>query len=156
MLMFTLVVSCLTTSNLHRFMDLTWLDINYKRKKKTVRNTNTWRINNTLLNTQQVTEEIKREMKKSSRNKWQWKHDNSKPMKVKVNHSVVSNSLRPYGLSPPAFSVHGIPGKNTGVGSYFLLQEILPTQGSNPGLPHCRQTLYWLSHQGNHKTYGMQ
>ena len=38
------------------------LDITYK--KKTVRNTNTWRLNNTLLNTQQVTEEIKREIKK--------------------------------------------------------------------------------------------
>ena len=40
------------------------------------------------------------------------------------------------------------PGKNTGMGCYFLLQEILPTQGSNPGLPHCRQTLHPLvSHQ---------
>ena len=34
------------------------LDINYK--KKTVRNTNTWRLNNTFLNNQQVTEEIKK------------------------------------------------------------------------------------------------
>ena len=25
----------------------------------------------------------------------------------------------------------------------------LPTQGSNPGLPHCRQTLYRLNHQGS-------
>ena len=39
------------------------LDINYE-KKKTVRNTNTWRLNNTFLNNQQVTEEIKREIKK--------------------------------------------------------------------------------------------
>ena len=38
------------------------LDINYK--KKTVRNTNTGRLNNTFLNSQQVTEEIKREIKK--------------------------------------------------------------------------------------------
>ena len=38
------------------------LDINYK--EKTVRNTNTWRLNNTFLNNQQVTEEIKREIKK--------------------------------------------------------------------------------------------
>ena len=38
------------------------LGINYK--KKTVRNTNTWRLNNTFLNNQQVTEEIKREIKK--------------------------------------------------------------------------------------------
>ena len=38
-------------------------------------------------------------------------------------------------------------GKNTGVGCYALLQGILPTQGSNPALPHCRQILYHLSHQ---------
>ena len=38
------------------------LDINYK--KKTVRNTNTWRLDNTFLNNQQVPEEIKREIKK--------------------------------------------------------------------------------------------
>jgi len=33
------------------------------------------------------------------------------------------------------------PGRNTGVGCHFLVQEIFPTQGSNPGLPHCRQML---------------
>ena len=38
------------------------LDINYK--KKTVRNTNTWRLNNMFLNNKQVTKEIKREIKK--------------------------------------------------------------------------------------------
>ena len=38
------------------------LDINYENK--IVRNTNTWRLNNMFLNNQQVTEEIKREMKK--------------------------------------------------------------------------------------------
>ena len=32
---------------------------------------------------------------------------------------------------------------------HFLLQGIFPTQGSNLGLPHCRQTLYCLSHQGS-------
>ena len=37
------------------------VDIHYK--KKTVRNTDTWRLNNTFLNNQQVTEEIKREIK---------------------------------------------------------------------------------------------
>ena len=41
-------------------------------------------------------------------------------------------------------------GKSTGVGCHFLLQGIFPTQGSNPGLPHCRQMLYRLSHQGSH------
>ena len=41
------------------------LDINYKKKKKKpLRNTNIWRLNNTFLNNQQVTEEIKREIKK--------------------------------------------------------------------------------------------
>ena len=39
------------------------------------------------------------------------------------------------------------PGNSTGVDCHFLLQGIFPTQGSNPGLPHCRQTLYRLSHQ---------
>ena len=41
------------------------------------------------------------------------------------------------------------PGKNVGVGSHSFLQGIFPTQGSNPGLLHCRQILYHLSHQGN-------
>ena len=40
-------------------------------------------------------------------------------------------------------------GQNTGVGSLFLLQGIFPTQGSNPGLPHCRRILYQLSHKGS-------
>ena len=31
----------------------------------------------------------------------------------------------------------------------FLHQGIFPTQESNPGLWHCRQTLYCLSHQGS-------
>ena len=38
------------------------LDINYK--KKTVKNTNTWRLNNTLVNNQDNTEEIKEEIQK--------------------------------------------------------------------------------------------
>ena len=41
-------------------------------------------------------------------------------------------------------------GKSTGVGCHFLLQRIFQTQGSNLGLPHCRQTLYCLSHQGKY------
>ena len=43
------------------------------------------------------------------------------------------------------------PGQNTGVGSLSLLQGIFPTQGLNPGLPHCRQILYQLSHKGRIK-----
>ena len=41
------------------------------------------------------------------------------------------------------------PDQNTGVGSLSLLQGIFPTQGLNQGLPHCRQTLYQLSHKGS-------
>ena len=52
--------------------------------------------------------------------------------------------------SPPGSSVHGdSPGKNTGVGCHALLQGIFPTQGLNPGLPHCRWILYQLSYQGS-------
>ena len=43
------------------------------------------------------------------------------------------------------------PGQNTGVGSHSLFQEIFPTQGSNPGLLHCRRVLYQLSHKGSPK-----
>ena len=54
--------------------------------------------------------------------------------------------------SPPGSSVHGDSiGKNTGMGCHALLQGIVPTQGSNPGLPYCEQILYRLSHQGSQK-----
>ena len=43
----------------------------------------------------------------------------------------------------------GSPGKNAGVGSHSLLQGIFPTQGSNPGLLHCRQVPYHLDHWGS-------
>ena len=39
------------------------------------------------------------------------------------------------------------PGKNTGVGCHALLQGIFLTQGSNPGLLHCRQILYCLNYR---------
>ena len=61
------------------------------------------------------------------------------------SHSVMSNSLRPCGLYSPWTS----SGQNTGMGSLSLFQGIFPTQGLKPGLPHCRQILYQLSHQGN-------
>ena len=70
--------------------------------------------------------------------------------------SVMSDSLWAQTLcSPPDSSVHGdSPGKNTGVGYHALFQGIFPTQGSNPGLLHCKWILYCLSHQGSpHLTY---
>ena len=45
-------------------------------------------------------------------------------------------------------SIPGL-GRSPGVDCHFLLQGIFPTQGSNPGLPHCRQTLYRLNHLGS-------
>ena len=47
------------------------------------------------------------------------------------------------------YSLGNSPGQNSGVGSLSLLQGIFPTQESKPGLPHCRQILYQLSHQGS-------
>ena len=46
------------------------------------------------------------------------------------------------------YSPWNSPGQNTGVGSLCLLKGIFLTQGSNPGLLHCRQILYQLSHKG--------
>ena len=53
------------------------------------------------------------------------------------------DSLQPHGLYSPWNS----PSQNTAVGSLSLLQGIFPSQGSNPGLPHCRRILYRLNHQ---------
>ena len=61
------------------------------------------------------------------------------------------------GIEPryPTLQVDSLPSKpsgkpkNTGVGSCSLFQRIFPTQGSSLNLPHCRQILYHLSHQGS-------
>ena len=67
-----------------------------------------------------------------------------------VSRSVVSDSLRACELWPASLLCPwNSPGKNTGMGSHSFLQEIFLIQGSNPGLLHCRQILYCLSHQGN-------
>ena len=68
----------------------------------------------------------------------------------KWSRSVVSDSLQPHGLWLTRFlRPWHFPGKNTGVGCHFLLQEIFPTQGLNLGLLYSRQTFYHLSHQGS-------
>ena len=66
----------------------------------------------------------------------------------KVKWSEVAQSCptlcNPMDYSPPGSSVleeWNFPGKNIGVGFHFLLQGLFLTQGSNPGLLHCRQTL---------------
>ena len=61
------------------------------------------------------------------------------------SHSVGSSSLQPHRLYSPWNS----PGQNTGVNNLFLLHGIIPTQGSKPGLQHCRHIFYRLSHKGS-------
>ena len=76
------------------------LDINYK--KKTVRNTNTWRLNNTFLNNQQVTEEIKREIKKF----------------LETNDNVNTTTQNLWGAAKAV-----LRGKFTAIQSYIKKQE---------------------------------
>ena len=75
-----------------------------------------------------------------------WCLDQEDPLEKKSeSRSVMSNFLQPHGLYSPWNS----PGQNTGLSCHFLLQGIFPTQGSHPGLPHCRWILYQLSHKGS-------
>ena len=64
-----------------------------------------------------------------------------------LSHFRLCNSMDTRLLGPWDFL-----GKSIGVGCHFLLQKIFPTQGSNPGLPHCRQMLYHLHHHGSPKS----
>ena len=68
------------------------------------------------------------------------------PLKV-LSHSVVSNSATPWTVA--FWALWNFPGKNTGVGNLSLLQGIFLTQGPNPGLAHCGQIFYHLSHLGS-------
>ena len=75
------------------------LEINYNKKFKKNKQTKKHKymeIKQHISNNQQVTEEIKREIKKTSRNKSYWKHDNSKPMgcsKSRSKRKVYSNTI---------------------------------------------------------------
>ena len=63
--------------------------------------------------------------------------------------------MRGYNTVTPGTVAHQFPlsmgfsRQDTGVGCYFLLQGIFPTQESNPDLLHCRQILYLLSYEGS-------
>ena len=63
------------------------------------------------------------------------------------SRSVVPDSLQPHGL----YGLWNSPGQSTAVGILSLLHGIFPTQGSNPGLLHCRRILDQLSYQGSPK-----
>ena len=67
-----------------------------------------------------------------------------------LNSSLLSTLCNPMDCSPPGPFVHGeSPVANARVGCHALLQGIFLTQGSSPGLLHCRQILNHLSHQGS-------
>ena len=71
------------------------------------------------------------------------------PLKVLVTQSCPT-LCNPMECSLPGSSVHvDSPGKNTGMGCHSILQGIFLTQGLNLALPHCRQILYRLSHEGS-------
>ena len=62
----------------------------------------------------------------------------------------MSDSLWPHGQWPTKLLCPwNSPDKNTGVGCHSFIQGIFLTQGLNLDLPHCRQILYHLSHQGS-------
>ena len=67
--------------------------------------------------------------------------------KWKWSRSVMSDSLWPHGhQAPPSM---GFSRQEYWSGLPFPSPGNYPSQGSNPGLPHCGQTLYHLSHQGS-------
>ena len=86
---------------------------------------------------------------------WQQKQSNQSKLErwdsIILHSSVHQNEVKSLSCVPP----HGLYnpwnslGQNTWVGSCSLLQGTFPTQGSDPGLPHCRQILYQLSHKGS-------
>ena len=87
---------------------------------------------------------------KASEIKWNVQRELLQSTASSESRSVVSDSLWPPGLYPSRLLCSwNSPGKNTGVVCHALLQGIFPTQGLNPDLPHCRQILHHLSHQGS-------
>ena len=70
----------------------------------------------------------------------------SHPKEVKVIQSCLTL------CDPMDYTVHGtLQARTLELGSLSFLQGIFPTQGLNSGLPHCRQSLYQLSHKGSPK-----
>ena len=69
-----------------------------------------------------------------------WRQEKVK-VKVKVKVKSCPTLCYPWTVVPKLLRPWDSSGKNTGVGCHFLLQRIFLTQGSNPGFPHCRQTV---------------
>ena len=72
-----------------------------------------------------------------------------KDVSMNIKCWFVNRKVKVAQSCPTLCSPWNSPGQNTGVGSLSLLQGIFPTQGLIPGLPHCRQILYQLSHKGS-------
>ena len=70
-----------------------------------------------------------------------------------VNCSVISDSATLWTVACQAPLSMEFSSQNRGVVCHSLLQGIFLTQGSNPGLLHCRQILCHLSHQGSPNCY---
>ena len=79
-----------------------------------------------------------------------WKDPLEEGMAIHSSILACPTLCDPMDRSPPGSSVHGILQARTleWIAISFS-RGIFPTQGSNPGLLHCRQTLYPLSHQGS-------
>ena len=76
------------------------------------------------------------------------KHYKSITVHTYMNAQSCPTLCNPMDCGPPGSSVHGIQySKNTAVGCHSLLQGISLIQGLNPGLLHCKQIPYHLSHQ---------
>ena len=65
-----------------------------------------------------------------------------RPESERVSHSVLSHSAVPWTVACQVPLSLGFSRQEYCCGSHSLLQGIFLTQGSNPGLPHCRQILY--------------
>ena len=110
-------------------------------------------VPDTLLPPGKILEQVGLESEASSTNcsfSWPWVTVLFRVWIVKVLVAQSCPTLcHPLDCSLPGSSVHGIlqDSLGTGVGCHFFLQ-IFPTQGLNPGLLHCRQILYCLSHSG--------
>ena len=77
-------------------------------------------------------------------------YNNVNHLFVVVQSQLCLTLFDPMDCSPPSSSVHGIlQARTLEWVAISLLQRIIPSQGSNPGLLHCRRILYQLSHQGS-------
>ena len=81
---------------------------------------------------------------KCMQTQWRWVYIFQKQLKVKVTQSCLTL------CDPMNYTVHGIlQARILEWVAISFSKSLFPTQGSNPGLPHCRQILYHLSHQGS-------